>query len=141
DNLRAALAWAQESGTGGAMLRLAGALWRFWWVRGHLSEGRRWLEAALLIAESTATPARAKVQHGAGNLALAQGDRARAVALYDAALESRRALGDRQGAAMLLNNLGFIAQAEGDYERALSLHEEALAVRRELGDKRGIALS
>ena len=45
DNFRAALAYAADSPL---QLRLACALWRFWLQRGHHSEGRRWLEAALL---------------------------------------------------------------------------------------------
>ena len=28
-------------------LRLAGSLWRFWWMRGQLREGRTWLERAI----------------------------------------------------------------------------------------------
>jgi predicted ATPase len=80
-NLRAALEWSQ--GTDGDTeigLRLAGALWRFWWVRGHLTEGRQWLEAALARGADAPAALRAKALHGAGNLALPQGDYARAMA-------------------------------------------------------------
>src|SRR5215211_8503524 len=43
DNLRAALSRSLEAGDSGSALRIGGALWRFWNVRGHFSEGRRWL--------------------------------------------------------------------------------------------------
>src|SRR5262249_45749603 len=43
DNIRAALAWALAEGEGELALRLARAMGRFWFLHGHLSEGRRWL--------------------------------------------------------------------------------------------------
>src|SRR5215471_20605437 len=39
DNLRVALRWSVEHRTDQAM-RLGAALWRFWYMRGHLTEGR-----------------------------------------------------------------------------------------------------
>src|SRR5260370_27971039 len=47
ENLRAALAWLVQHNEQEAALRLAGALWRFWGMRGHLSEGRTPLAPAL----------------------------------------------------------------------------------------------
>ena len=77
DNLRSALAWSSPTG-GDAMagLRLAGAIWWFWYVRGYLGEGRGWLSRMLLATppgEPTAA-ARAKALDGAGILARQQSD-------------------------------------------------------------------
>src|SRR5687767_4105028 len=47
DNLRAALGWAIERRQGEVAMRLGGALRRFWNLRGHSDEGRRWLTQAL----------------------------------------------------------------------------------------------
>jgi predicted ATPase len=86
DNLRAALAWAVDHDAAGA-LRLGGALSEFWHMRGHLTEGRQWLERVLTVADAQANgnaeisgsadsappiAARAKALHGAGMLAHAQ---------------------------------------------------------------------
>ena len=51
----------------------------------------------------------------------------------------KRELGDRQGIANSLNNLGESTFDLGDYPAAWALYEESLAIRRALGDQRGIA--
>jgi predicted ATPase/Tfp pilus assembly protein PilF/DNA-binding XRE family transcriptional regulator len=141
DNLRAALGWARERGPGERGLRLAGALWLFWLTRGHLSEGRGWLEAAL-AGDGSASPAtRATALNGAGMLAYVQCDYPRATALHEEALALRRTLGDKQGIANSLLNLGLVAYRQGDYGRAAARHEESLKLARDLGDRRGIANS
>jgi predicted ATPase len=79
DNIRAALTWAL-GGTdrGGADVeigaRICAGYWRFWLIRGHLSEGRRWLEAALHEAQSLPPALRARTLNAAGRLVLRQGD-------------------------------------------------------------------
>jgi predicted ATPase/class 3 adenylate cyclase len=50
DNLRGALSWSLKGGDVETALRLCTSLWHFWWVRGHLTEGRKWLEATLELA-------------------------------------------------------------------------------------------
>jgi predicted ATPase/class 3 adenylate cyclase len=139
DNLRVALNWTQAQGEAELELRLAVALSRFWFVRGHLSEGRGWLEGAL--AGNSAAPAglRAAALKGAGNLAYCQGEYGQAAALYEEALALFRALGDKQGIAGSLTNLGIVADERGEHERAAALFEEAVTLARERGDTRQIA--
>jgi predicted ATPase/transcriptional regulator with XRE-family HTH domain len=146
DNLRAALRWALDSGEVELGLRLAVALWPFWWVRGHLSEGRRWLEGLLVRAargEGTAPvapSARAGGLNWAGALAASQGDYRRAVELSEEGLALCREIGDRSGSAFALNSLGTVAQYQGDYERAAAFFADSLALYQELGDRWGRAL-
>ena len=140
DNVRATLLWngAQAS----ADLRLTGALYQYWYVRGYWSEGRERLSRALgRDAAQTRTAERAKALNGAGALAYSQGDYASARSLHEESLSIRRELGDRQGVASSLNSLGKVAYDQGDFASARSLHEESLSLWRELGDKQGVAWS
>ena len=73
-NLRAALGWAQTQGPASAIgVRLVGALWRFWYLRGYLGEGRAAAEAALAAGGGTLAE-RAKAFYAAGGFAQEQGD-------------------------------------------------------------------
>lgn len=151
DNLRAALQWSleqagkegTEQGNGRDMsLRLAGALGSFWWVRGHLSEGRNFLEQALAASEGMgASPAGAKALFTAANLAFVQSDYERAVALSEGSLAVCRELGDKRGIALSLYPLGNVAWTRGNMAVARAMKEEALALFRELDDKGFVAWS
>ncbi|MEO8346217.1 MAG: tetratricopeptide repeat protein [Betaproteobacteria bacterium] len=143
DNLRAALAWSSTPGGDvAAGLRLAAAIYWFWLVRGHCSEGRDWLSSLLAAGRMDQAPAiRAKALHGAGGLAWQQGDFPAARAMFEASLIIRRELGDRRGIAATLNNLGNVACSQADYPRARALGEESLALLRELGNRSGVAAS
>lgn len=141
DDLRAALTWLLEQDQGDVEqgLRLAGTLWRFWWARGYLGEGRRWLEAALAKSNTQPTPARAKALYGAGVLAQDQGDYAQAGAFYENSLEMAQDLGDKRGIASALNGIGFLGIHQGDYMRASESLEKSLELFRECNDKSGVA--
>lgn len=158
ENLLAALEWSTQKGGvtfADLALRLCGALWRYWWIRGYLSEGRRRLELALGQSsryaedakegtgeESTLRlTARAKALNGLGNLAFFQGDYDAARVSHEEALLLRRELGDTQGVAASLNNLGNAAVEQGDYPAARSYLEQAVAILRELDSKRWIAVT
>jgi len=161
DNLRAVLRWARDGGEPEVGLRLAAALWRFWLIHGHLSEGRGWLEGLLATLEATGGhggavdgdarrtggterergAVRAKALRGAGGLATEQGDFRQARTLYESALAAYKTLGDTEGIAAVLNNLGVAADGQGDYRRADMLYAESLALKREIGDRWGITTS
>ena len=135
DNLRAALDWLGGQRDGERAVTLAAAMWRFWWLRGHIAEGRTQLESALAVAGSTASAARATALDGAGVLAETQGDYDRAEALHREALALSRERDDKTGIARALGNLGVVAFDRGDDEQAASFLEESLALAREIGDQ------
>ena len=141
DNMRAALSWMLESEEAEPGLRLAGALWQFWDMRGYYGEGRRWLEEAL-AKDGRASGARAKALEGVGWLADLQGDIDRAVAAAEEGLNlSARVKIQSSDKASFLRILGSAAYVRGDHEQAARLYEESLALSREARDERGIASS
>jgi predicted ATPase/DNA-binding SARP family transcriptional activator len=139
DNLSAALGWLMRTGAAERALRLASALWWFWWARGHLSEGRAWLEQALAASDGIPDEVRARALYGAGSLAEAQGDYEQAVQFHEEALALYRVAGDREAIADALTSLGQMARDQGDYDEAVRLLDQALATCRAAGDRHGAA--
>jgi len=135
DNLRAALSWLLERGRDESALRLAAALWRFWHVRGYLSEGIEWMDRVLAEGEPSASPARLKALEGVGWLTQFQGDSERAEAAYKRMLELSRELGDKGNVATALNSLGTVAAYRGEHARARELLQENLVVLRQLEEE------
>ncbi len=122
-------------------LRLAGALWEFWLVRGYIGEGRAWIATLLAGSASGPSLARARVLGGGGRLAWAQNDWEQATALLEAGRALCEDLGDLAGSATMINHLGQVAEAQSAYGRAAELFEQSLARFRALGDREGSALA
>ena len=141
DNLRGALDWSIELREASLALRLAAALWEYWWVRGYLAEGRAWLEQALAVGRSAPPELRARALHAAGSLATRQGDYEWAAALFEQSLALSEELGDPSGTARSLLSLGTVAAEQGDQERAMELSERAAELYQETDDRRGHALA
>ncbi|HET8851782.1 MAG TPA: tetratricopeptide repeat protein, partial [Ktedonobacteraceae bacterium] len=142
DNLRAVLAWSLERQPGEEVgrrrelaLRLGKALTRFWITRGHLREGRAFLEQALIEREDTPTALLARAHLVTGTFAWYQGDYDRAEELCQQSLTSYRELGDQWGIATCLHGAMRLALARGNARAARACGEEALAIFRTLGDK------
>jgi predicted ATPase len=153
DNLRATLAWSLGRDDPDLALRLAGSLSRFWAARGHLSEGRAWLDRALtrgqepgvrgqefrssvLSPQHSALP---KALHGAGAIAFRQGDFAAADRFFAESVARRRAAGDRHGLAQSLASLGAVLGRLGDPVGAEERLNESIRLFTDLEDEEGVA--
>jgi tetratricopeptide (TPR) repeat protein len=143
DNMRAALTWVLERKEEQLALRLVGALWWFWWMRGHNSEGRRWLEEALAIDGRVSPESRAMALAGVGELASLQGDLDRAQEACEGGLQLLAHEGREASEAKLclLAFLGWVAWEREEYDQATQLFEEGLALSREMRDTWWIATS
>jgi predicted ATPase/class 3 adenylate cyclase/DNA-binding CsgD family transcriptional regulator len=145
DNLRAALQWfldqAEEGQAEGKAraLRLGGALYAFWFVRAHFSEGLDFLERALACTGDVAAPVQARALYVAAQLHDTLGARDRAEALCKESLALFQELGDTSGVASCLHLLADIAWGRWNLEVARALAEESLMLVREVGDKRSVA--
>jgi predicted ATPase/class 3 adenylate cyclase len=142
DNLRAMLEWSKvDDGSADAGLRAATALWHFWNVHGHFSEGRAWLETMLSRNLEAPAAVRAKALTGAGLLAHRQGDYDGAIKLCTEGLSRFRDLGDLSGMAQALYMVGIATLAQGDYETAKRLFQESLQLSGQTGNKRRMAIA
>jgi predicted ATPase/DNA-binding NarL/FixJ family response regulator len=123
-------------------VQLAAAMWRVWYLRGRLSEGRRRLDAVLAGSVSGA-PSRALAQatSGAAVLALYQADYEAAARHAEAALSRAREDGHDDLAATALRTLAIVSRDQGEYVTARTLAREAVALGRADANPRGLALA
>jgi predicted ATPase len=140
DNLRAALRWYLDGGEAAAGLRLAEALWAYWYLRHLRAEARAWC-AELLTAPGTgkAGASRARALRLAGVATGNIGDAAGARPLLEEGLALARELGDDALVAAALRDLGYLSRLRGDYAAAHRQFNEALAVFRRRGDRWDVA--
>lgn len=136
DNFRGALRWLLASDDVQMALRLAGALWPFWRIRGHVRDGRAWLEQIVTDPRATAAPPalRATALAGLGVLATQMGEYARAESWLGESLALRQESGTPREIAETLQCLAFSSQQQNDIDRSGMLYAQSLAIAREQGD-------
>jgi tetratricopeptide (TPR) repeat protein len=139
-NIRLALAWLAD-GDPNRALPVAAALARYWSLRGHLAEGRGWLERVLATTTEAAVPAaiRLKALDGLGGLTFTQNDYPATRAIAEQALALAETSGDEAATAAARVSLGAVAYKQGDHATAGEHYEAALTVFLRLGDRRGTA--
>lgn len=139
DNLRAAIEWSLDHDPETA-LRIVGALRNFWFVRGYLSEGVRWIKQALEKAPAAGSRLRAKALYSLGNLNRFQGEFETAKPNLEESLRLARETGDENYISLSLWALGMLKIERSDLEGAKVLIEESLAIAREMKDRQHISL-
>ena len=132
ENMRAVLGWALEE-VPEAAAHIANALWRFWDMRGHVTEGRRWL-SRLLEGTKLSRFDRMRSMEAAALLADLQDDYPTSISYGQEALSLARELGSTPDVARALIHLGSVALRQGDLEHASSAIEEAVALSETVSD-------
>ena len=133
DNVRAALAWAAESGEIELEVRLAVAARWYWVLKGHLSEGHRVFGGIFSRLAGAPPEARALALVTGAIFPFRQGETKRAREWLQQSLDLYRELGDEEGIARSTAELGGVAIAELELDRAAALYEEAVPLFRSQG--------
>ena len=136
DNVRAALAWADESGDVEVVGSLGANSWVYFGVLGHRAEARRWLQAAER-ASATAEPvvrAALLVELAGYELAFG-GDRRRAQEQLLRALAILEEAGDTARTTRVLESLSHVASDLGDRKTASERMRQAVDQVRAMDDR------
>ena len=141
DNFREALAWTLRSRKGRSGespdlllgLRLGSNLGWYWYMSGHLNEGRDWLQR---LVERASRPS-AELCAALGDLAnllLGLGEPAQAREVAGESLRMARELGERSREAFAFGVLGTAQVQTGDVASAAVTLEDSLELHRQLGN-------
>src|SRR5262249_39061615 len=118
------------------LLRACGALAIFWETKGHLTEGRRWLERALAgMGPEVPTQVRARALFSSARLELMQDGPDGITGRLAEALELFRSADDVRGQVLALGHLAITEITLGELERGLERSNESLRLARERGDE------
>jgi predicted ATPase len=115
-------------------LRLAGAIWLYWAIRGQWTEGRRFLTTALALGGDVGPERLVDGYWGAAILALWQGDVDEGEQWATRMLDLSRSVGLPRGEAVGVHTLAMAAGERGDRDQARALYEESLVLARAVDD-------
>jgi hypothetical protein len=124
-NMRTAIEHASGHGDGRTALRLVGALSRFWWLTGDVTDSRRLTKLALHAADPGPSADRAAALTFLGWLATQEEGPAELVSILEEAVECYRSIGDRDGAALPTALLVEELRRQGQLQRSEELVAQA----------------
>lgn len=126
DNVRFALDTALEIGDSDRGLGLASSVWRFWFQRGYLREGRSWLEALLQMDPESVSESRGRAYAALGGLTYWLTDLEATERAYESGLNLFRQLENSRGEAEAMYNLAFVPAMAGRTQEARERFQASL---------------
>jgi ATP/maltotriose-dependent transcriptional regulator MalT len=141
DNLRATLGWLLGKGDVEGMAGIGWCVLWFWYIHGHISEGREWMERTLRQRDALTPVGRTRALSTVGVLAWGEGDNERAEAALEEGERLAREAGDPEVLARALLARGYVANNRGEPERAGSAVTESGRLYRDVGDPWGAGLA
>jgi predicted ATPase len=133
-NLRASIEHLVACGNRAAALRLVGSMWHYWAVRGHWTEGRRLITAALGLDGDADPQDVVDAMWGVGIFSFWQGDLEESEEWALRMLDLARETGLKRGEAVGLQLRAIIAHDRGDFDTARPLYQRSLELARLVGD-------
>lgn len=140
-NLRTALEWLIEQQVAQDALRLASSLWRYWRIRGFISEARDAFSRTLALPGCTPLSTRADGLWKLGYVLSYLGEYNEARGYLEQSSSLFAAVEDAQGMAMALDSLGTVMVLKGRRAEARIQHRRALELRETLADRLGIEMA
>jgi predicted ATPase/class 3 adenylate cyclase len=138
-NLRTALSWAIRGGDAEVAVRLAGALYPFWEIRGQQPEARTWLDRALALDGAVLPSYRTKALVAAGRATSWQFDWPTAIAFLEEAAELARKSHDLDAVGRCLGFIGHARLFTGDTAGAAVALDEGVDQARRSADPRSLS--
>lgn len=134
-NLRGAFVWSEQAPERGEVgWRLAGSLWRFWFLRGYMQEGWQMLRRLLERNPPGSVTARARAYAGGAFVAFFYGAPEECARLLQQSVPLCEETGDAWNLAFSLCGVGMMAGHRGQFEESRAAVERALALARQVGD-------
>ena len=134
DNLRDALRHAARDDDPTRELAMASSIWKFWWVRGYLAEGRALYDGILARRGIVETSAGIRTVRAAASLAWSMGDQDHALDLATRAADAADRIGDVFERLSAHNVLGTISRSRGEFVVAEGHFLRAIELASEIGN-------
>lgn len=133
DNVRAMIAWLEETGDTASALAFVTSVSNLWNAPSRFREGIETVERLLATDANISSTVRASAMAAAGFFAMALQDVAEAARFADAALSLARQSQDHEALLAALQTKGAVTAEQGDYAGATHYEAEALAIARKHG--------